>query len=564
MNKYTIIPSSQQYISAPSVDQEINVNLEGEIRELVEYDRTTTINLAQVYEDEREACTIYRPTFNVTYIYANTISGTTNYTPFVNNLYYLNQVESKVTNVWYGLPQYYEFDFFRPYVNDQHIVYKSKSGFSYNWSFYMTYPAQNDPNKKLSFSSRQSGNINWIAKDGIAFSLLNARFNGAPIIRFICAAPHGLSVGEFVELSFFYKSSNLFQVYNLGNGQTGSETYIFNILNLSFTGDTFNNNKTGTFKRVINPDNLEETRSSYYVRQHKVLVAPENIIVTKNAFQKNLFQEEKKFEYSSITPNNVSRISQKTSSNSFNITAAKDIELANLLDNQKRPIDEIYLTVINKGYSGYFNYPFVNSGLKQGWKFNISSTSRSWWDGKNVDSDTNIPTSSYTLTNGATKTFYYNVDLKEGDIIDGDFCEWNDYEQFERVVSPYYQKIKYNPYVFQTTNLLDTNAPGYYYEPHLKMNIRFFSNYVETANPTKVEGIPGYAYYSRSDREFRWRDLYTIGYIDESGRGVDYPYLNSSHYPFEDVIFRLIPEGINFTENDGIGFSVKPLIDGCE
>ena len=564
MNKYTIIPSSLQYISAPAVDQEINVNLEGASRELVEYDRTTTVSLAQVYDDERQACTIYRPTFNISYFYANTLTGTTDYTPFVNSLYYVSPEESKASGVWKGFPQYFEFDFFRPDVKDQHFDYKSKSGYSYNWSFYMTYPAQNDATKKLSFSSRQSGNIDWVAGDGIAFSMLNATFNGAPVIRFICAAPHGLSVGEYAELSFSYKSSNLFQVFNLGNGQTGSEEYIFNILNLSFTGNTFSNNKTGTFKRVINPDNLTETRSSYYVRQHKVLSTPSDLIVTKNGFQKNLFNEEKKFEYSSITPNNISRISQKTSSNSYNVTTARDIDLFGLLDNQKRPIDAIYLTIINKGYSGYFNYPFAGSGLKQGWKFNISSTSRTWWDGNNVNSNVNTPTGSYTLTNGATKTFYYNEDLNVGDIIDGDFCEWNNYEQAERVISPYYQKIKYNPYVFQTTDLMDTNAPGFYYEPHLKMNIRFFSNYIETANPTGVDNIPGYSFYSRADREFRWRDLYTIGFIDETGRGVDYPYLNSSHYPHNNVIFRLIPEGINFTENDGIGYSVKPLIDGCE
>ena len=49
-------------------------------------------------------------------------------------------------------------------------------------------------------------------------------------------------------------------------------------------------------------------------------------------------------------------------------------------------------------------------------------------------SNTSIPVSSYTLTSGETKTFYYNLDLKIGDTIDGDFCEWNDYEQIERVV----------------------------------------------------------------------------------------------------------------------------------
>jgi len=564
MNKYTIIPSSLQYASAPAVDQEINVDLISKTTELTEYDRSATISLAQVFDDERQRCTIYRPTFNITYIYANTITGTTDYTPFINNLYYIQPQESKGSGIWKGFPQYYEFDFFRPRVDDQHFVYKSKSAYTYNWSYCLTYASENDTKKQLSYSSPDIGNINWIASDGIPFSIQNTFQKGTPIIRFTCTAKHGLTVGQFAELSFFYKSSNLFQIYSLGNGQTGSDEYVFNIVNLGYTGTTFNNSKTGTFKRVINPDNLSETRSSYYVRKHKVVATIDDLMMTKNGFQRNIFRDEKKFEYSSITPNEISRISQKTSNNSYNVTSARDCDLAGLVDNQKRPVSELYLTITNRGYSGYFNYPFAGSGLKQGWGFNITSQSNSWWDGNNVNSNTNIPTSSYTLTNGATKTFYYNEDLKVGDLIDGDFCEWNDYEQLERIVSPYYQKIKYNPYVFQTTNLMDTNAPGFYYKPHNKIQIRVFSDVIETANPTTVTNVPSYAYYSRSDREFRWRDLYTYGYIDEVNKGVDYPFLNSAHYPYTNVIFRLIPEGINFTDNQGIGYSVKPLIDDCE
>jgi hypothetical protein len=63
----------------------------------------------------------------------------------------------------------------------------------------------------------------------------------------------------------------------------------------------------------------------------------------------------------------------------------------------------------------------------------------------------------------------------------------------------------------------------------------------------------------------RWRDLYTYGFLDNLGRGVDYPFFNSAQYPYQDIIFRLIPEGINYNENlDGFDFSLKPLIDECE
>jgi hypothetical protein len=97
------------------------------------------------------------------------------------------------------------------------------------------------------------------------------------------------------------------------------------------------------------------------------------------------------------------------------------------------------------------------------------------------------------------------------------------------------------------------------------MTIRVFSDYVETGDIQFVDGVPSYAYFSNSDQQFRWRDLYSYGFIDNLGRGVDYPFLNRAQYPFKDVQFRLIPEGINYnSELLGVPFPVKPLIDGCE
>jgi hypothetical protein len=564
LNKYTIIPSSLQYKSAPFVDQEISLSLTEQSQQITEYDRSQSISLAQIYNDERQSSTTFRPTFKVNYIYSNSYTGTTNYIPFVNNLYYVDPIISKANNIWKGFPQYYEFDFYRPDVSDQHIKYRSKSAYTYNWTYYVSYVHQNNYNKQLSYTLNDTS-LNWKASDGIPFYIQNSLQNGNNVISFQCISPHGLSVGEYVELSFKYNGINLFQVYSLGNGLVDSDTYIFNLFNVGYTGATFANKVTGTFKRVTNPENIEETRSKYYVREHKILTNVDGCVMTKNAFEKNVFSEEKKFEFSSITPNQVSRVSQKTSSNSYNVTVNYDLDLNNLLDNQKRPVSELFLTIINKGYTGYFNKPTNGVGLKQGWEFNLTKTSNYWWDDNNLNSNTKILTSNYTLTNGVTKTFYYNQDLMSGDTIDGDFCEWNDYEQLERVISPYYHKLKYNQDVFQTTQTSNTNAPGFYYKPHNSMTIRVFSDYVETANVEGIEGIPSYSYFSTSDQQFRWRDLYTYGFIDNLGRGVDYPFLNFAQYPFKNVQFRLIPEGINYNSDLlGVPFPIKPLIDGCE
>lgn len=560
MNNYTIIPNSLLYKGAPAVDQEISISLQAKEQELTEYDRSQTISLADVYDNERQSCTIFRPTFKVNYLYDNTYTGTTNYLPFQYNLYYVNAEQGFSTKTWGGFPQYYEFDFFRPNIDDQHIDYKAISAYSYNWNFYLTYPHKNDPKKQLTYFSQNSSNITWTAETGIPFTVVNLIRNGNGLISFQCFMPHGLTPGEWVELSISYRSTNLFQVYSLGNDNFGGDEYIFNIFNIGYTGGTFNNGVTGTFKRVINPDNLLETKSKYYIRQHKVLTNVGDLNITKSAFEKNIFNEQRQYEFSSITPNNKSRISQKTSSNSYNITNKYDVDIQGLVDNQKRPLTKVYLSIINKGYSGYFNQPFNNVGLKQGWEFNVTKTPNSWWSLQNINSNTNIVVSSYTKSNF---TFYFNTDLKKDDLIDGDFCEWNDYLQEERVISPYYHKIKYNQDVFQTTNNLNQNSPGYYYKPHNEMVIRVFSDYIESGSPDDVVNIPSYAFYSSQDQAFRWRDLYTYGFIDNLGRGVDYPFLNSAQYPFSNIVFRLVPEGTNYNLT-GINFPIKPLIDGCE
>jgi hypothetical protein len=564
MNKFTIIPSTLKYESAPNNDQEISISLDSQTREIVEFDRSQTINLAEVFDNERQACTIFRPTFKINYIYNNTYTGTTQYLPFQYNLYYINNSESKSNGIWKGFPQYYEFDFYRPNINDGHIDYKSVSAYTYNWTYYLSYAYENDFSKNLFFTLNNS-TFNWRVSNGIPFIIRNSTDNGSPIISFECVAPHGLSEGEYVELSFSYLNQKYFQVFSLGNNNKDSEKYIFNIFNIGYTGTTFSNNTKGTFKRVINPDNLNETKSKYYIKRHKILTNVQDLNMVKSGFELNPFKENTKLELNSITPNNVTRLSKLNSSNTYTITSAKDLNINNLLDNQKRPISELFLTIINKGYWGYFNKPANNIALKQGWEFNINTTSNVWWDNNNSLSNTSISTSSYTKTGGVTKTFHYNNDLKEGDLIDGDFCEWNDYEQKERVVSKYYHKIKFNQDVFQTTENQLTNSPGYYYNPHNTMTIRVFSDYIETGDVNQVDNIPNYSFFSSFDQEFRWRDLYDYGFIDDLGRGVNYPYFNTSHYPFENVIFRLVPEGNNV--NDfllGVNVPIKPLIDDCE
>lgn len=571
MNRYRIIPSGLSFESAPLIDQQVQLSLEQQAQSMVEFDRTTNVSLAEVYDQERQSCTVFRPTFKMTYVYDNVLTGTTEYPKFRNEMYYVNPQISIFSNVWYGYPQYYEFDFYRDDINDTHINYKAVSAYSYNWDYYITYPSQNVSDKRIT-ASLYGSFFDWNVSDGIPFKIRRTSENGAGLISFECICPHGLNVGESVEIfvngqPYLYRTEAFFNVFSLGNEKFDSEAHVFNIYNIGYTGNTFFNSMVGTFKRVVNSSIPNETRSKYYVRQQKVILDTNGIILTKSGFEKNPFKDDVKLELSSITPNKITRISQKTSSNTYTFTGKFDINIGGLLDNQIRPVTELYLTIINKGYSGYFNKPFFDSGLKQGWGFNITNTNNSWWDDNNTLSKTNITTSSYQNTEGTRRTFYYNNPLKVGDIIDGDLCEWNDYLQVERVYSNYYQKIKYNQDIFKTTENQTTNSPGYYYKPHNPITLRTFSDYVETGSVDEVEGIPNYAYYSNADQEFRWRDLYQYGFIDSEGIGVDYPFMNNAQYPFKDFVFKLIPDNEGYNINDGLfGLNVPfdPLIDKCE
>jgi len=566
-----IIPSKLRYKSAPTVDQKVVFSLNQNNKQLEEYDRSVTVSLAQVFDDERQLSERFRPTFQINYLYDNTYIGRTNYKPFLDGLFYFEPEKSVTSNNWFGFPQFYEFDLFRPNINDGHFNYSAKSAFTYNWTYYITYPFENDPNYRLRTTVGTSQFV-WTASDGIPFVIQKIQVNGNQLISFKCIAPHGLTVGESVELKMTnfsgYNGNFVFEVFSLGDGVTDSDTSVFNIYDIGYTGNTFSSNKRGTFKRVIFPEIANESTSKYYIRRNKVLLGVDDLILTRTGFQDNPFREEKAIFLSSITPNLQTKIAKKTNNYSYTLITKNDVILEGLFDNQKRPVSELFLTFVHKGYSGYFNKPFSNNvGLKQGWSFNVRSTNSNYWADNNFVSNSSIEVDSYNLTdiNGVTKTFYYNKNLNIGDTIDGDFCEWNDYEQSERVVSSFYNKIKYNQDVFNTETTPTNNSEGFYYKSHNPMQLRVYSNFIESGDVNSVDLVPFYAFFSQSDQEFRWRDLYEYGYVDEQGRGVDYPFLNKSHYPFADITFKLIPEGSNINDFvNGINEPIKPIIDGCE
>jgi hypothetical protein len=374
------------------------------------------------------------------------------------------------------------------------------------------------------------------------------------LVRIICGLYHNLKENESLLIKIG-GVEKLYKVYSFGDNSFNSDKNIVNIFN---TANEIPSNVVGTLKRVVIDNNALETTSTYYIRQHKVIEGGDKVIVTKSGFQVGVLDG----KYVESYYNNNPLLMKKSSNFSYNFSVEDEIDIEGLLDNKNRPITEIFLTMVFKGYSGFF----ANRGesMKQGWSFNIREGVDSWWDKSNPKSNSNVLPSSYF--DNQNKEFFYYKHPKE---FDGDFCEYNQYDQQERVVSEFHYKLKHSSNIFKLDKF-NNDKYGYYYKPHNKMVLKVFSNYVETTNTQlSVVNLPNYAFYSKFDGGYRWRDIYNVGFFDETSNGVNYPFINNTFYPFTNALFKLFPDvgGYDFfndSMNIGSDTIIKPIIDGCE
>lgn len=567
-----IVRGEDRFAGSPNNDLLINVNLEGERKNLVEGDRTTILDLQQRFDDERQKSTNFRIYGKVTNIFYNDIILTSSYENFENVFFYVNAGESALdeynnpgSGVWSGYPQYNEFSFYRPEGIKGHIPYVTKSAGTYNWAMYVTYPYENVYDQRIrhrvDFPSGSTVN-NFEVSEGVPYYILNETSNGKRLLTFYCGYKHNLKEGEWIQTKDEIEGKRYFQVYRLGNKSYGNEETVFSIYNYGFTDPLFGNYSIGIFKRVIDINNTGETTSQYYVRRHKVLTNLNDVEVTKMGFENNPFPLVKQLEYSASTPDNVQRVSTKEGTQSYGYSFEKDIDISPLIDNQKRPITKLYVTIINKGYMGWFNNPYYqtnDTGIQVGWDLNfLSDNIDTWWSISNVDNRDTIPNDSYQLSG---ETFYFNSDFNTGDTLNGSICEFNEWEQKEFELNEINHKISFNPQILFSSG--QPNLPdGYTYKPHYPMDVRVFSDYVEKGDKDNVENIPNYSFLSEYNKEWRWRDLYPYGFIDTDGNGVDNPFMNNNHYIFNKINFLISPMKKN--QNNYNNIIIQPNQDDCE
>lgn len=568
-NEIRIVRGEDRFAGSSNSDMQIDVDLQSNRRNKVEGDRTKILNLEQQFDDERQKSSKFRIAGKITNIFDNVISGGTQYTPFKNNLYYTNELNNLENGsiIWEGYPQYDEFTFYRTRGIEGHVPFINKSATTYNWTSYVSYGYKNKEDQlmkhKVIFSSGTSIN-NFVVTDGVPYYILNRQNSGKNLITFYCGIKHNLSIGDWIYTKDEIDGKRYFEVYTLGDNSYGNEDKVFSIFNYGFESVLFGNYSTGNFRRVGDINNKEETTSNYYVKVHKILTDTTNADVTKMGFENNPFPIKRKLEYSGLTPNNIQRTSIKDGSLTVGFSFDEDIDLSGLKDNLDRPITELFVTIINKGYMGWFNNPYLgnnpsNTGLQVGWDMNfLKNDIDSWWDVDNYSNRDNIPFGEYTIND---TTFYYNENLSKGDEIMGGVCEYNNYEGAETELSEINHKISYNPQIFDN-NSINTLPSGYAYKPHYKIPIAAYSDYVETGDVDKVDLIPDYSFLSKNDNQWRWRDIYPYGFIDTDGNGYNHPFLNGCHYPYTNILFLLSPMAKDLNNYNNVIYS--PLIDDCE
>lgn len=562
-----IVRGEDRFAGAVNQDLGLKISLEKTEKTLIENNISDVVNLEDRFNTERQNSTKFRIAGKITNIFNNTISGQTEYEPFRNNLYYTNAQNAIASNApWGGYPQYEEFSFLRTQGIPGHIPFSPKSATSYNWMCYVSY-ASDSVDDRMS-TVRFMTDIGMVTKTfqikkGVPYYIKKRKYNGKNLITFYCGFKHNLKVGDWIELEIPLSSGKKrFEVYQLGDDAYGNEDKVFSIYDYGFNSPILGNYATGNFKRIVDINNVSETTSTYYVRKHKILTELRNCDITKTGFERNPFPIKKQLEYSGLTPNQQQRVSVKDGSQTVSISFDRDVDINGLLDNTGKPITELFITIVNKGYMGWFNNPWLgsnNTGIQVGWDFNfLSNEIDQWWRINSSYNRDNIISLSYTY-NG--QEFFYNKDLIIGDEILGSICEYNEYEQTETVLSEINHKFSFNPQVFDNSSI-NTLPYGYTYKPHYPIKIRTVSDYVETGDRDKVDGVPDYAFYSKNDEQWRWRDYYDYGYVDTNGNGTDIPFLNGAHYPFKEILFLQTPLMRNINNNNSVIFS--PLEDDCE
>jgi hypothetical protein len=299
---------------------------------------------------------------------------------------------------------------------------------------------------------------------------------GGTTYSVITSVGHGLNTDDFIEMRSEVNSFNgLFKVIVVNGNRFAFES--------NEPNGTLNNT---TFRR------LDGTPCEYYVRKFEV-ISTNDYESFETAFSNTIYPK-------TIT-NNLG-VANKVYSFQFN----KDININNVVSNRGGKPTQLYLGFIKRAGQNTHDWSNVTSD----WSENFANTQ---------DDAYTLETVSYRVPNGVGTIERADY----GDEYYGDFTEFNRLTLIETTISEPIHR--FNP--------TSDGSNGYYFKPFKKLQIRVYSDNVEeAASQDNIINLPPDT-ITYPDGTRVWRDLLSIGFY-EGSNGVNYPFLNNSHYFYSD------------------------------
>lgn len=543
-------------------DTLLKINVENKSRLLPTNEINKIVDVAERFNTERQRCTYYRvigtinplvsnPLFNLTDQFnldKYTLAGFNSYDfldysyPHDNDvnddgdLTFAKSIKKylKEKDGWFGhydpdvakaaLCVFYDMEpkrerfSFLPDTNPYHPTVNQ--AMVKNWELTITYPKTMDKNHKM-----VKGGLLITEAVPVEVSTRNMTAIGVSCL-------HNLSIGDTVRITGTNGYNGDHTVATLGLDNGDFENYYF-VIDVPTTGTITN---TSRIKRLVNG-----VESEYYFRKfRKIKTKLSPVIETddyetyKAGFSENFFND-----------------------SLVQFVFNEEIDVSELTDNLGRPLSELYFTAVKTDSNGLFSN--ISSGIETPFmeKLNTSGTNAFLRD---------IPAIN-KIHNGGSLPFITHTPLEEFVTINnnnlitnnndfyGDLVEYNNNEIRETILavishrfntvsretnSPLsYVLAKPANYsltqpTLETINL-GPRQEGYMYQPHHLIKIREFSNYIEEGDKY-TEGLPDYA-INLGDERYLWRDLLDIGFNEGDEKALDYPFLNGSHYMYQNYCF---------------------------
>lgn len=381
-----------------------------------------------------------------------------------------------------------------------------------NWEVTLTYPKLTDKTHPM-----VSGGLLLLDYKPVVVATRN-------MVAFGTATLHNLSAGEVVKLTGTTGFDGEHVVVRVGLDNGDLKGYYF-VIDVAPTTGSSPINQNSRMKRVFGGQ-----ESEYYFR-----------IFTKIKTVNNPIIEQDDYEMYKLG----------FSENIYNDSLAQyvfneDIDISGLTDNLGRPVSEMFLTLVKTNSNNVFTN--VTSGIDTPFISELNNTTKPYLklipaidkihNGGNLPFPSHTPLEINVINNNNVHNFY------------GDIVEYNMFEVKETVLGDVHHRFNTNnretqanfTYVSNigvtpvTKNIdLGPRREGYKYKAHHRLQVRQYSSYIEQGDVT-TEGIPDYA-VNLGDGRYLWRDLLDIGINENDVTPLDYPFLNGSHYLYNNHCF---------------------------